>query len=198
MGEIKTAAQIAAEKIEQMGSATEEERLKWKYTPEGEKLGAKCLKDNCNIAAELNNYDEKAKKFVSAGAIDILVRSVTLPKNELAKRNAKKAMETIKTLKKDKVAVENVYSNIRRVFDHYTGQGEQQRKQVYEQVRNNFMVRLQQAAQQQGLGSVAGMDPAEIERQPQFREEWRKALIQMDEQYLKVLDEYKRELLKAE
>jgi hypothetical protein len=34
----------------------------------------------------------------------------------------------------------------------------------------------------------------DVERQPQFQEEWRKIRIQMDSQYLKHLDEYKQEL----
>jgi hypothetical protein len=194
MGDLKSAAQIAAEKVEKLGAATEEDRLKWKYRPEGEKLAAKCLKEECNLVAELSKFEEKARKYVSDGAADILVRNIVLPQNDIAKKNTNKTMDALKALKNDKVAVENVYSNLRRLFDHYTGQGEQQRKQAYEQVRTNFTTRLQQAMQQQ-TGAFAAIDPAEVERQPQFREELRKALLQLDQQYLKLLDEYKRELL---
>jgi hypothetical protein len=194
MGDLKSAAQIAAEKVEKLGAATEEDRLKWKYRPEGEKLAAKCLKEGCNMVAELGRFEEKARKYVSDGTVDILVRNVALPKNDIAKMNTKKAMDALKTLKNDKVAMENVYSNLHRLFDHYTGQGEQQRKQAYDQVRANFTARLQQTAQRQ-TGAVTAIDPAEVERQPQFREELRKALLQLDQQYLKLLDEYKRELV---
>ena len=47
--EIKSALEIAMEKIEKLGEVTEEERLKWKYTPVGEKLAAKYLKQDSNI-----------------------------------------------------------------------------------------------------------------------------------------------------
>ncbi len=194
MGDLKSAAQIAAEKVEKLGAATEEDRLKWKYTPEGEKLAAKYLKEGCNLVAELGKFEEKARKYVSDGTADIIVRYIVLPKNDIDKMNTKKAMDALKALKNNKVAVENAYSNLRRLFDHYTGQGEQQRKQAYEQVRANFTARLQQAAQRQ-TGTLAAIDPAEVERQPQFREELRKALLQLDQQYLKLLDEYKRELV---
>ncbi len=33
--EIKSAREIAMEKVEKLGEVTEEERLKWKYVPEG-------------------------------------------------------------------------------------------------------------------------------------------------------------------
>ncbi|MDO8567704.1 MAG: hypothetical protein Q7R57_03200, partial [Dehalococcoidales bacterium] len=184
MSDIKSAREIAAEKIASLGEVTEEERLKWKYTPEGEKLAATCLKENCNLTSELGRYDEKARKFVADGAVDVLVRNITLPKNDLARKNTKKAMDSLKLIKKDKVAVENVFSNLRRLFDHYVSQGEQQRKQAYESLKVDFAARLQQAAQQQmGQFGRANLD---VERQPQFREEWRKVMVQMDQQYLKL------------
>ena len=118
------------EKVEKLGGATEEERLKWKYVPSGEKLAAKYTREGCNLVAELGKYEEKAKNYVIAGALDILIRNISLPKNDVAIRNNKKAMEGLKTLKDDKAAAENVFSKIRRVFEHYTGQGEQQKKQA--------------------------------------------------------------------
>ena len=102
-------------------------------------------------------------------------------------------MDGLKTLKTDKVAVENVYSKIRHIFSHYTEQGEQQRKQAYERLKIEFEAKVQQAVQQQ-LGSPVRIK-VDIEKQPQFQEEWRRVQIQLDSQYLKLLDEYKQELL---
>ena len=62
MGDIKSAAEIAMEKVEKLGEATEEERLRWKYVPEGEKLAAKYLKEGYNLVAEMGQYEEKAAK----------------------------------------------------------------------------------------------------------------------------------------
>ncbi len=192
MGEIKSAAEIAREKLEKLGEVTEEERLKWKYVPEGEKLAARYVKEDCNLASELGRYEAKAKKYITEGASDILMRNIGLPKNDFAKRNNKKAMEGLKTLKSDKVAVENVYSKIRHVLDHYTQQGEQQKRQAYESLKAEFEVKIQQAIQQQtGINAKLKID---VEKQPQFQEEWQKLQAQMDSQYLKLLDEYKQEL----
>jgi len=193
MSEIKSAAEIAMEKVKGLGEATEEERLKWKYIPEGERLAARYLKEKCNLVAELSQYEEIARKYIIAGAGDILVRNITLPKSDLAERNNKRAMEGLKNLKSDKVRAENVYSSIRRIFNHYVEQGEQQRKQAYESLKAEFGAKLQQAAQQQ-LGPMVGFK-IDVERQPQFQEEWRRLQAQLDEQYLKLLGEYKQELL---
>jgi len=171
---------------------TDEERLKWKYVPEGEKLAAKYLKQNLNLVAGLSQYEENAKRHVIEGAGDILIRNIDLPENDSAKRNTKRAMDGLKALKNDKVAVENVYSKIRRIFDHYIEQGEQQRKQAYESLKTEFEARIQQAVKQQ-LGSFAGIK-IDVERQPQFQEEWYKLQAQLNLQYIKLLDEYKQEL----
>ena len=113
-------------------------------------------------------------------------------KNDLAKTNNKRTMDGLKNLKGNKVAVENVYSKMRRIFNHYNEQGEQQRRQAYESLKVEFETRVQQAVQQQ-LGASMGIK-IDVERQPQFQEEWRKIQTQLDSQYLKLLDEYKQEL----
>jgi hypothetical protein len=192
MGEIKSAAEIAREKLEKIGEPTAAERLKWKYGPEGEKLAARYIKEDYNLAAELNRYEKEAKKYVAEGAGDILIRNINLPKNDTARKTNKKAMEGLKTIKSDKAAVENIFSKIRHILDHYAQQGEQQKKQAYESLKVEFAAKVQQAIKQQ-LGVNANMK-IDVEKQPQFQEEWRRLQAQLDSQYLKLLDEYKQEL----
>ena len=143
MGDIKSAREIAMEKVEKLGTATDEERLRWKYAPEGEKLAARYLKQDCNLVAELNKYEERVRKHIIAGAGDVLVRNINLPSSDFAKRNNKRAMDGLKTLKRDKVDVENVYNKIRGIFNHYIEQGEQQRKQAYESLKAEFEAKIQ-------------------------------------------------------
>ena len=193
MSDIKSALEIAMEKVEKLEKATDEERLKWKYAPEGEKLAARYLKEECNLVAELGKYEEKTTKYVVDGATEILTRNIGLPRNHLTRGNNKRAMDGLKIVKSDKVAVENVYSKIRRIFEHYMGQGAQQRKQAYEALRSEFEAKIRQAVQQQ-LGSLVGIK-IDVEKQPQFQEEWRRVEGQLNSQYLKLLDEYKQELL---
>ena len=193
MGDIKSAIEIAMEKVEGMGRATDEERLKWEYIPEGERLAARYLKQDCNLVAELSQYEEKIKKYVIQGVADILIRNINLPKNNLVKRTNKKAMDGLKIVKSDKASVENVYSRIRRIFEHYIEQGESQKKQAYESLKSEFEARIQQALKQQ-MGVNAQMK-IDVEKQPQFLEEWQRLQSQIESQYLTLLDEYKQELI---
>jgi len=193
MGEIKSAAEIAWEKLARIGEPTEAERLKWKYGPEGEKLAAKYLKQDCNLVNEVSKYDEKAKKVVVTSVNGILMRNISLPRNDDARKTTKKAMDGLKALKNDKVAAENVFSKIRHVLDHYVQEGAEQKKQAYESLKAEFEVKIQQAIRQQTGVNNARMN-IDVEKQPQFLEEWQKVQAQMEAQYLTLLDEYKLEL----
>jgi len=193
MADIKSAREIAMEKLKNLEDATEEERLRWKFVPKGEELAARYLKEDCNLVSELSNYPENERKYVAKGAGEIIVRNINLPRNDVAKKNNRKAMDGFKLLKNDKASVENVYSRIRQIFNHYLDQGQQQKQQAYESLKSQFEAKVQQAVQQQmGPMMRARVD---VERQPQFQEEWRRVLRQLDSQYLQHLDEYKQELL---
>jgi len=192
MDEIKSAREIAAEKVAKLGEATEEERLEWKYLPEGEKLATRYISEGTNLVLELGKYDEGVRKYVTMGVANVLMRSIGLPDSDLAKRNNKRAMDGLKLVKSNQIALENAYSQMRRIFDHYLGQGAEQRRQAYQALKAEFEAQVGQALQQQ-LG-VLGKFRIDVEKQPQFQAEWRRRQIQLDTQYLKLLDELKQEL----
>ena len=189
MGELKSAFEIAMERAKRLGEASQEEVKKGNLVPQGERLAARYLRGECNLIAELSKYDEEARGYVAEGAKGILLRNIDLPRNDLAKEINRTVMEGIKALKADKGGVENVYSKIRRLFKHYEEEGEQQRSQAYEMLKGEFQRNLQQAAQQGGLSGRV-----EVERHPQFQEQWRRTLAQLDSQYQRLLEECKQEL----
>ncbi|MFC2021554.1 hypothetical protein ACFLU1_07260 [Chloroflexota bacterium] len=190
---IKSAREIAMEKVEKLGEATEEERLEWKYLPQGEGLAAKYLKEDCNLLVELSKYEENVKKHVIRGAAEILIRNIGMPNNDIDKKNNRRAMDGLKLLKNDKVSVENIFSKIRYLFNHYAEQGDQQREQAYQSLKAEMEAKIQQAMQQQ-MGPMMGTE-IDVEKQPQFQQEWRKMQAQLDAAYLGHLNDYKRELL---
>ncbi len=183
------------EKVEKIGQATEEERLGWKYAPEGEMLAGKYLKDDANLILELGKYEENVKKYVTGGAAAILTRNIDMPGNEAIKKNNKRAMDGLKILKNDKVGLENIFSKIRYLFNHYGEEGEKQRQQAYQSLKAEMEAKVQQAMQQQMSPMMGNID---IESQPQFQQEWRKIQYQLDSAYLGHLNEYKHELSEIE
>ncbi len=193
MGDIKSAREIAMEKIAKIGEPTEQERMEWKYLPEGEKLAARYLRQDAQLAPEIAGFDKPGQPYVIRGVTDVLIKNITLPANEAAQKTNKLAMEGIKAIKTDKSRVEAVLGQMRNIFTHYTGQGEQQRKQAYAALKQDFGAKVEQALRQQ-MGAQAANMRIDIEKQPQFLEEWRKIKVQLDSQYIQVLDELKQAL----
>ena len=194
MGRIKSAAEIAEEKLAAIGEPTEEERLQWKIGTEGEKLAARYLREDVDLKAELGNFDGKAQEIVKTGLGDILMRNISLPRNDAMRKTTKKAMDGIKLLKKDKSAVENVFARMQQVFDHYTKNGEKQKQDAYEALKQEFEQRFMEAIRQQtGVSGNARMK-IDVERQPQFQEEWQRMQAQFESQYTNLLEDYKEEL----
>jgi hypothetical protein len=193
MSEIKSAREIAQEKLARIGEATEEERRLWKFVPEGERLAGHYMQGEMNLGTELNRYAEENRSYVTRGILGILVGNISLPKDDAAKQRNKLALDGFHVIKQDKTGVDGVTSKIRHIFTHYADQGERQRRQAYEGLKQEFQARVQRALQQQ-TGSAAGMR-IDVEKQPQFNEEWRKIQAQLEAQYMGLLEEYKKELL---
>lgn len=195
MGDVKSAREIAIEKIDKLGEPTEQERLEWKYLPEGEKLAARYLKHDAQLPPELAKFDKKAAEYVIRGVNQVLIKNIVLPANEVAQKTTNMALDGIRAIKTDKARVDAIIKQIRQTFNHYGGQGEQQRKQAYAALKEDFQAKVEQALSQQMGGNTAGIR-IDVENQPQFLEEWRKVKVQLDSQYIKVLDELKQQLEK--
>lgn len=193
MGDIKSAREIAMEKIAALGEPTEAERLEWKYLPEGEKLAARYLKGDAKLAEELAKFDKTAASYVASGASSVLVKNINLPRDEAAQKVNKTAMDGLKIIKTDKSRLEAILKQVQQIFTHFATQGAQQNKQAYEMLRDDFQAKIQEALNKQTGGNAANMR-IDVEKQPQFQEEWRKVKNQLENQYIQVLTELKQQL----
>lgn len=192
MADIKSFREIAMEKAASIGEASEEERLKWKYVPEGEKLAASCLNEGYDIKSKIDSYDKKVREFVLQGAEKVFISNINIPKNDYIKNNNEKAMNNLLFIKKDKNAVKEIFNQINYIFDHYNTQGKQQREQAYELLKSDFQNKIERALEKQ-LGTSTNL-AINVESLPQFQDEWRKTLSQFDSQYNNYLNEYKEAL----
>src|SRR4030042_1658962 len=125
-------------------------------------------------------------------ALEIAMEKVNQMDDHI-KQNNKKAMDGLKIIKNDKVAVENLFSKIRYIFNHFAEQGEQQKKQAYESLKAELGEKIQMALKQQ-MSPMMGAK-IDVEKQPQFQQEWRKIQQQINGQYVSHLNEYIRELV---
>ncbi len=197
MDEIKSAREIAQERIDRVGGVSEEDKLRWKYVPEGEKLAAQYLKEGGDLNAQLARFPASALPYIKKGLETVLLAAIVLPKNDSTPARNKRAIDGLLALKKDKSAAMKLVGQMRQVLDHYTDQGEKQRKATREALKDQYEGKVRQAMDKQ-LGAAAGLEGLKIsvESLPQFQEEWRRVSSQMDQQYLILLDQFKKELAK--
>lgn len=194
--EIKSAREIALAKVAaQSEEITAEDRLRWKYIPEGKKLGARIISSDVDVEEELGKIKSPERDYLLQGALSIIYSSIALPQGEVEKERNRKALEAVVKLKTDKASAGRVVAQIQNLFDHYETQGSTQKNHALEQLKTEYSRKLQQAIEQQ-LGSSASGMVADVENLPQFKEEKRRLVNQFDSQYSKMLAEYKEELKK--
>lgn len=192
MDRIPSALERALERVEKLGKASAEDLQRSRSREEGQKLAAQFLNGEANLRAELGKYDEGAERSgLVEGIEEVLIRNLALPTTDAAKDRNRLSMDGLKLTKKDPGAVENVFSRMRQIFNHYTGQGEMQRKEAYENLKRDMQMRLSQVARQQGMPPI---DMQHMENHPQFQMEWRKAKAQLETQYDLYMKEYREQL----
>jgi len=186
MGEIRSAKEIAAERLRDIGEITEEDRLRWKFTPMGEKLGQRFITERLDVEKELVPFNDKQLPFVKKGITQSLLTNLDLPRNETIEKRNDKVMDALLQIKEDKESAAGALGQLQRIFDHYLQQGEGQRAQAKQALKNKFEQSLRQAFKAQGKDYSSQMN---VEQLPQFEEEWRRTQTQLELQYIKSLDE---------
>ncbi len=192
MADMKSAYERAMERVQGLGEASAEEKAQWKYAPQGEALAVRYMKEKFDIAKEITALEPLARKYVVKSAFQSFISNIELPRSINIKDSTGTALEGIRNLKKDNNALEGVLGKIKYILDHYEKDGALQREQAYQSLKQDFQERIQRAVQQQtGASMPVNID---VEREPQFQQEWRATLNQLDSQYYKLLDDYKKEL----
>ena len=192
MADMKSAYERAMERVQGLGEASAEEKAQWKYAPQGEALAVRYMKEKFDIAKEITALEPLARKYVVKSAFQSFISNIELPRSINIKDSTGTALEGIRNLKKDNNALEGVLGKIKYILDHYEKDGALQREQAYQSLKQDFQERIQRAVQQQtGASMPVNID---VEREPQFQQEWRATLNQLESQYYKLLDDYKKEL----
>ncbi|WP_066637199.1 hypothetical protein [Desulfolucanica intricata] len=187
MGKIKSALELAMEKIQNL-NVSEDEIEKMEYVSKGRAVGARFL-DNGEFSfeKEFSAHPERVRPYLSEGAQETLLNNILLPESEEVIRTNKKAMEGIMQLKEDQGAAGEVMSQIEHLFHYYA----QALQHTLNETRNNFMAKKEQfinALKQQYGGQVQGIE------QIAFRDEWQRAKKSLNAQYEPLLQEQKQKI----
>jgi len=189
MGEIKSAWEKAMEKVEKLGKPSEDELKRLEHIPAGNAIAAKYLNiEDFNIDAEITRYKGTGiRPYIIEGAMETLLRNITLPHSEREKYLTNRALDGIRIIKDNKKQLDAIYEHIKNIISYY----EQTRQHTFAQFKKEFEAKLKESGEmlQQMAGGNANI---EAQLQMQFQDEWRRISQDLDSKYEKALDEQKQ------
>jgi len=190
LNKIRSAYEMALERFKERQEVPQAEIERMEYLPVGKGLAAKFLREgNYDITAEINKYPINFKDYLIEGAQETFLNNISLPVEEATIETNKKSMQGLLKIKKDKHAINDIYSQIDHLFQYYT----QTLAQTYRQFKDSFAAKINETVKlvEQRTGTKVKVDP---EKQPGFREEWMKYLGRLNNEYEEVLAEHKKKL----
>ena len=191
MDKIKSAFEKAMERADQLAPPTEEERLEWKWVPEGNKLARMFMESKGNLSEEVGKVEQPARYYLLKGLVDILAETLRLPKNEPALANNERTLTALTQLMG--APMEEVAERVRYVCTQYVQFYPQQTKEAFEKLKPMVQSQLEQAIRQQ-TGNQGPLDLGPIEARPEFQAQWMKVLGQMEDPYENHLREFRQQI----
>lgn len=179
------------ERAEQMEAPTEEERLEWKWAPEGTKLAIAFLDSRADLTAEVEKVQEPARRFILKGIVDVLLENLRLPRNDHAYRTSERILEALKQLSQGPMG--EIADRFRYVFTQFVQFHPQQQREAYDQLKVQMQGRLEQAMRQQA-GPQGPVSPGNIEAMPEFQMQWLRTIAQLEEPYEEHLREFRQQI----
>lgn len=207
MEEIKSALEIALEKAKGI-TVSEKEIEKDNAIEQGIKLAAEYLRNpKFNLSAKLTEIKDKLQitparqesaggnyRLQIQGAEQVFLKNIILPENKERKKENLRAMEGLYHLKKDKEKLKDIFAQIDQFFDAYL----EQKKQLYEHLRKKYEFALRQTNEMKNLENQLKRQGLKLkialEQNPQFQQEWRAILNQLDHDYNTQLQLVKEQL----
>lgn len=191
MGEMKSAWQIAMEKADKLGKVSQDELNSIKYVPEGNRLASQFLLDEkMDLTAEIAGVKPpEAVDFVKKGMEEILLRNISLPRNDEDQRRTTRSMAGLRVIKENKKQLETVFGLISTLVSQYT----LALKQTYNEFKKNAEATVQQASRNM-RPQRGDQVPMEQRIQLQIQEEWRQIHSELDAQYDKALEEHRQKI----
>jgi len=190
VAEIKSALELALEKAERMGKATQEEIAETQYKEQGRQLAVHYLKGEGNLEEELNRFPAQVQPAVRVAIKEVFLRSITLPRNGEVDPRLERAVEGMLLVASNKKAMSHLKADLDQLLQNFL----QVRNSAYQQLKARFgasLGNMQRALETQLRQRVR----VEVEQLPQFQEEWRRFQGSLYDQFEPLLEDLKAKML---
>ncbi len=189
MAEIKSALELALEKAERYGKASKEELAREQYQEKGRALAVNYLKEEGDLEEELKKIPPEAQAAVRQAVKEVLLRNVTLPRDEAVDPRQFRALEGLLVAASNKKGMGLLKKEIEQLWQQFL----LARNGAYQQLKASFSQQL--SSYTKALEVQTGQRlRLEVEHLPQFQDEWRKFESQLISQFEPILADRKERM----
>ena len=189
MAEIKSTLDMVMERAARIGTASKEDLNHEEATKKGMRLAASYLRgEEVSLQRALQEESDANKRFVQQGIVQTMLRNIVLPRKTDQQELAEKAMHgLVEMVGQAGGELLQVFGELKKIVDQYLQHREQLRDQLKAQFTQQMEMMQQSLAQQTGVSMK--LDPAQ---HPKFQEEWQRIQTELNDQYGRALEHYKK------
>jgi hypothetical protein len=182
LADIKSALELALEKAEQYGRASREEMELARHQDQGRRLAVQFLKREGDLAADLKGLPPQTQAAVRLAIKEVLLRNLGLPREAAADPRQDLAMEGLLLVADNPKAMAQLQTEMEQVLQQFL----HFRSNALQQLKARFAagVGQMQKAMEAQYRQPVNLD---VERLPQFQEEWRRFQGQLQDPFEPVI-----------
>jgi hypothetical protein len=192
LAEIKSALELALEKAEQYGRASREEMAASQYQDQGRQLAVQYLKGEGDLQQDLKALPPPAQAAARQAIKEVFLRNIGLPRENSVDSRQDRALEGLVLVADSQKVMARLQTELEQVLQQFL----QIRSNALQQLKGRFaagvgqMQRAMEAQYRQKMNLDA-------EHLPQFQEEWRRFLGQLQDQFEPMLEGLKEKMRQA-
>lgn len=177
MAEIKSALELALEKAEQYGKASAEEMAAAQYQEQGRVLAVQFLKREGDLAADLKKLPPVAQAAARLAVKEVFLRNIGLPRENTVDPRQDRALEGLVLVADNPKNMARLQTELEQLLQQFL----QVRSNALQQLKGRFAAGAGQM--QRNMEAQYGQKVrVDAETLPQFQEEWRRFLAQLQDQ----------------
>jgi hypothetical protein len=183
LAEIKSALELALEKAEQYGKASAEEMAAAQSQEQGRQLAVQYLKGEGDLAADLKHLPPQAQAAAKLAIKEVFLRNIGLPRENHLDPRQDRALEGLVLVADNPKSMARLQTELEQILQQYL----QIRHNALQQLKGRFaggVEQMQRAIEAQYRQKVN----LDVEHLPQFQEEWRRFLGQLNDQFEPMLE----------
>jgi hypothetical protein len=192
LAEIKSALELALEKAEHYGRASAEEMAVAQYQEQGRQLAVQYLKGEGDLEADLKNLPSQAQAAAKLAIKEVFLRNIGLPRENAVDPRQDRAVEGLLLVADNQKTMARLQTELEQVLQQFL----QIRSNALQQLKGRFAAgvgQMQRAIEAQYRQKVN----LDVEHLPQFQEEWRRFLGQLNDQFEPMLAGLKEKMRQA-